>query len=66
MFFFESEPAFWKGKQKQNHINNPKQNPPRGRVLFFSILFYFTASFNPFPDLNLGTFLAAILIVAPV
>ena len=44
----------------------PKQNPPILAGFIFVYNFYLTASFNPFPALNFGTFLAAILMVAPV
>ena len=36
------------------------------KLTSFSTVIYFTASFNPLPAVNLGTFLAAILIALPV
>jgi hypothetical protein len=41
-----------------------KSHPHRGGL--FSLMFYLTASFNPFPALNFGVFIAGILIFSPV
>jgi len=54
------------GKEK---IRDKKAAPAVGRAALLSLvkmMTYFTASFNPFPALKTGTFLAAILIASPV